>query len=114
MFVWRGYGATVAIVGVASALTANLIADKVGGPHYWDTHGWPLAASFFVDGVVLWAIDDALARKPARILVDEATGERVAINKYHDFFFIRIRWWALILASLGVAILLTGWSPGPG
>ena len=114
MFIWRGYGAAVIGVVFASALTANIIADKIGGPNYWDTHGWPLAASLFIDGLVLWAIDDALARKPARILVDESTGERIAVNKQHDFFFIRIRWWALILTSLGVAVLATGWAPGPG
>jgi hypothetical protein len=114
MLIWRGYGAVVPGVVIVSALAANLIANVEGGPNYWDAHGWPLAASFLVDAGVLWLIDDALSKTPPRVLIDESTKERVEINKRHDFFFLRIRWWALLLAVLGLWISHSGWSPGPG
>ena len=112
MFIWRGYGAAVFGAAFASALAVNLIANITGGPGYWDKHGWPIAISLFMAAIVLWRLDIALAEQPARTLVDEATGERVTIAKQHDFFFLRIRWWALIFVGLGVLVLVTGWVPG--
>lgn len=114
MFLWRGYGPVVIGIVFACSLAANLLANFIGGPTYWNTHGWPIAASFGVDAVIVWFLDLSLAKKRPRTLVDEATGERFNLYRRHDLFFLRIRWWALIFAGLAVLILLTRWSPGPG
>jgi hypothetical protein len=113
MIIWRGYGAVAIGVVFASSLVANLIANLIRGPRYWETHGWPIAVSFCVDAVVLWLIDVALARRIPQTTIDKATGERTVGNKRHEFFFLRLRWWSLIFAGLAMLVLLTGWAPGP-
>jgi hypothetical protein len=111
--IWRGYGALLIGVVFASSLAANLIANLAGGAHYWDTHGWPIAATFGVDAIVLWLADIFLEkRQQPRTLIDEATGERFIVNRRHEFLFLRIRWWAFIFLGLGFWVLLSGWSPG--
>jgi hypothetical protein len=110
--IWRGYGVTVVPVVFASSLIANLVAILIGGRGYWETHGWPFAVSLGVAGIVLWVMDAFLAKRRPRILVDEATGERLEVGNRHEFLFICTGWWAVVLAGLAIWILLSGWSPG--
>ena len=112
MIVWRGYGGMVFAVVFVCALVANFLANIYGGKQYWDNHGWPLAASLGFSAVVLWAIDLRLSKIPQQTLINETTGERVTLVRQHDFFFIRLHWWPLILAFLAALILLSRWSPG--
>lgn len=110
--IWRGYGAAVIGIVFGSALIANLLANAIGGPRYWDTHGWLMAISFCADAFILLAMDFGLARRRPRTLIDEDTGERFVTQEQHELLFLRLRWWALIFVALALWVFLSGWSPG--
>lgn len=113
MIIWRGYGLAIFGVVFGLSLVANLLANAFGGHDYWDTHGWPLAASLAVDALVFLTIDRILSERESRLRIDETPGNRSTPPVKHDLFFIGFRWWALILAVLAALIVLSHWSPGP-
>jgi hypothetical protein len=114
MIIYRGYGLAIFGVIFGSALVADLLASTLGGPNYWDTHGWPMAASLAVDSLVLLSIDRIMSDKQARIPITELPAKSPGPPRRHDLFFLSFRWWALILAGLAILILLFHWSRGPG
>jgi hypothetical protein len=112
MFIWRGWGVLVLFIVFLTSLAANLIANILAGRDYWNTHAWPLASALIVAGGLIWTTDIYFFRKPARVLVDEKTRERVTLATRNDFFFIPMKWWGLISAGAGIVILATNTVPG--
>jgi hypothetical protein len=42
-----------------------------------------------------------------RVMVDKATGQEFIISQNHSLFFIKMQYWAIPLALLGVILLVT-------
>lgn len=113
MVIWRGNGIAIAGVIFGTALVANFIADKFGGPNYWDTHGWPLACSLAIDSLILVSIDRFLSEREARIVLERASRGEPYVSKPNDLFYLGYLVWSLIAAILAAIIMLFRWSPGP-
>src|SRR4051794_22056437 len=113
MIIWRGWGILVFIAVFSCSLAANVVANSVGGKGYWETHGWPLACALLVAAAIIWPASVLLGKEAGRVVVDERTRQRLVLRRAHDFFFIRLKWWTVILASLALLILVTQWAPGP-
>lgn len=113
MFVWRGWGILVVLITFLCSLAAELITRGLVGRGYWETHSYPLAMALLGAAAVIWLADARLyARQETRTLVDEKTGERVHVAPRHELFFIRMKWWSLVCAGGGMAVLLMNWAPG--
>src|ERR1044072_2797579 len=113
MFVWRGWGILVVVIPLLCSLLAELITRGLADRGYWETHSYPLAMALLGAAVVIWAGDALLySRKEKRTLVDEKTGERFNFSPRHEFFFVRMKWWSLVCAGVGIAALLMNWVPG--
>ena len=105
VIVWRGFGILVLFVTLGCALGANLLANKFAGEGYWTQNGWPFAASLITAGALCWLLGRRL-NKAAR---KDANPRRPWT---HDFFFLRMEWWAFPLLAVAVAVFTTGWKPG--
>jgi hypothetical protein len=103
MFIWRGYGFLVPLIAFFCSLSAQLLANDLGGEGYWETHSYPVAVALIVAGGLIFGTDFFLYRNPGHILRDEQTGQRVLFAPKHDFFFLRMRWWSLVCVGLGIA-----------
>jgi len=113
MFVWRGWGIAVVLITFLCSLAAELITRGLAGRGYWETHSYPLATALLAAGAVIWWADARLySRQRKRTLVDEKTGERIDFAARHEFFFVRMRWWSLVCAGAGLAVLIMNWVPG--
>jgi hypothetical protein len=113
MFVWRGWGIVVVLITFLCSLAAELITRGLAGRGYWETHSYPLAMALLGAAAVIWWTDARLyARQETRTLVDEKTGERLNFAPRHELFFIRMKWWSLVCAGGGIAVLLMNWAPG--
>ena len=110
--IWRGWGILVALVVFACSLGMNMLALSLGGKGYWEAHSWPFALSLFVAAAAIFLLDRFWFTGSTRVLVDEATGERVALKAKHDFFFIPMRWWSVICAAIAAFLLIADISPG--
>jgi hypothetical protein len=113
MFVWRGWGIVVVLITFLCSLVAELITRGLAGRGYWETHSYPLAMALLGAAAVIWWADARLyARQEKRTLVDEKTGERFNVAPRHELFFVRMKWWSLVCAGGGMAVLLMNWVPG--
>jgi hypothetical protein len=112
MFVWRGWGIAVVLIVFLCSLAAELITRRLAGLGYWETHSYPFAMALLAAGAVIWWADSRLYSRQHRTLVDEKTGERINFAPHHELFFVRMRWWSLVCAGAGVALLIMNWVPG--
>lgn len=55
-------------------------------------------------GYGLWHLDRRLGEDPGRVLVDPATGEQVRLVNKHDFFWLPLGFWGVVLGVLGAAL----------
>jgi len=101
----RGVGFLVLIFGVGCTLGGYVLANKIGGEGYFQTHAWPLAAAVFAAGLISFVFGRKL-NKPAR---KDANPRRPWT---HDFLFLKMETWAYPLAALALAVVLTGYKPG--
>lgn len=100
MIIWRGFGILVLVVTFGCSLAAQLLSDKLSGtPEYWETHAWPLATALASAGAIVWAVGMYLARRP--------------VPSPHDFFFIPMKYWGILLGAIGVFVVVTNKVPGP-
>jgi hypothetical protein len=111
-FIWRGRGGLVPLITFAICLLGNAVADDIGGKGYWDAHRSVLALMLLLSGAVVFYLG-RLWTTEARTLLDEASGERFSFQIKHDFFWIPMKYWGVIIATFGVAVILQAVPPAP-
>ena len=105
MIIWRGSGFLVLAIVFACSLAANFLAVRLGGEGFWNKNGWPFATALATAAVVLWFLGRRM-NKPARKDSDPRR------SWTHDFFFVRMEWWAFPLVAVAIGVFVTGWKPG--
>jgi len=110
---YQGKGYLVFVIGFFVCLAANLIVYLVAGESYWDSHAWPLGCALIVSGILIKVVQTQLVKESRRVLIDEQTGERVVLPSKHQFFFIPMKWWGILLIAWGIIILAGNLVPGP-
>ena len=106
MIIWQGKGWLVAVIIFGCSLAANLLTNQItGSEEYWDQTLIPFAGSLLVAGVICWFVGVYLKKGPTRVLVDEATGERVTLGPKHTLFWIPFKWCGVV-AIVGSAVVI--------
>ena len=106
MIIWRGIGAVVVAIVFLCSLGANLITNIIApGASYYDHHKWPFGVSLIVAALITWFLGAYMQSRPAKVMIDKATGKEVEMKKRHDFFFIPMKWWGPILAVAGIVVI---------
>lgn len=108
MFViWSGWGALtiviVAVVSIAVGALLQLIFVAVGLPQLAFL---AFSGGLFAAAAANWYVGKRLNGKPARELLDPATGERVLLTRRHSLFWIRMEYWSIPVAIAAFAPLL--------
>lgn len=111
MIVWQGWGVLVAVVAGGAMVLAQLAGDAALGPGgYARNSGWLAPLALLVAAAVVWPLGRRLNGGEGRVMVDEETGQRVALRRTHTLFFLRMEYWAPILAFAALALLVYGLS----
>ncbi len=105
MIVWQGFGFLGPLVPMAGYVVLALLVGAIGGKPYLATHSWPGALGTLLGAALLFFISERLDR-PGRLLVDPLNGETVVLKKKHTFFFLPLRYLALLFAAISVGMLL--------
>ncbi len=101
---WSGWGIAVAALAFAALVGSVLVGDALmasAGLAY----GPAMSAGSLICGVAASLAVTLIAKwresRPARTLIDEATGERFEFGaNAGDLFFIPVRFWSWILLAL--------------
>ena len=107
MIIWRGYGiAVVGLTFVVLILTELGVERMFSDENYYQARGWPKLVALVLSAALVWLLWDRLDRRPARVVIDKATGQELTLREQHDLFFVPLRYWPaiLIVAGLGFAI----------
>ena len=65
-----------------------------------------LAFTFFLTGLASGALGWWLRTRPARIVIDKATGKEIVLRRRHALFFIPMFYWGPIFIAGGVYELI--------
>jgi hypothetical protein len=60
-----------------------------------------LAYTFFTTGLVSGVLGWWLRKRPARTMIDKATGQEIVFRKSHSLFFIPLIYWGPIFIAMG-------------
>lgn len=103
MLIWSGRGILtplilILFIVVSSVLSASLNSLEVA------LYTMPVA--FLLGGWANWYLGNKWNNVPGRIVVDEATGERIELKPRHTFFWIKMQYWGIAFLVIGGLNLL--------
>lgn len=103
MIIWSGRGILtplilLLLIVVSSVLSAALSSVEAA------IYTMPIA--FLLAGWANWHLGNKWNNVPGRIVVDEATGERIELKPRHTFFWIKMQYWGIVLLVMGGINLL--------
>jgi hypothetical protein len=107
MLIWRGWGILVAVVAFLGLVLMQLVADALygSGTYSSQTGRWaPLG--LLLAAAILWPLGRRLNGGEKRQLVDPRTGETFEVRREHSLFFIRMEYWAAILAAVALVVFV--------
>ena len=103
MVVWSGWGILVVLIPVAGLVTLQAGADALFGATTYRQHsGWLLPSVLLASALAVWLLGRRLNGRPGRALTDNATGEQVVLRPRHSLFFVRMEYWAAVLALAAI------------
>jgi len=107
IIVWRGKGGLVILIVIAACVLMNMLTVSMFHDNdYFQNHGWPKLAALWVAGLSCWLLGNHLNKKPARIMIDKATGQEITLRPDHSLFFLKMEYWACVLFVLGLIVAM--------
>src|SRR4051812_6691457 len=61
-----------------------------------------LGYAFFLTALASAALGWWLRKRPARIVIDKATGQEIALRRSHSLFFIPMIYWGIIFVAMAI------------
>src|SRR5579863_2215060 len=107
MIVWKGRGGVVALIAFGCLVLAELVTRRVfNDPSYYQNHGWPKLAGFWIAAALVYALGSWLCVGQERTLVDKGTGQEIKASLEGPLFLIPARYWPPILFGVGLLCVL--------
>ena len=105
MLIWRGKGLNVFLILAGAAGVSFVLGFALTKRVPADRPGWVGALAFVLAGIACWYYGRHLHRNLGK-QIPSPDGGHVVDNRKHDLFFIRVEYWGIILAIIGVRDLL--------
>ena len=103
MIFWKGYGVLALVIAVVIGAIMSLLVKWIFGVN----EDYGACAGTFISAIVIWIVGRKL-NDPAknRVMIDKATGREILFKPDHSLFFIKMQYWAFIVAGIGVIMLI--------
>jgi hypothetical protein len=104
MIIWKGYGFLVPVIAI---VVGALISLLFGGLFNMNP-SWTACIASFAAAAAVWFVGKKF-NDPAkdRVMIDKQTGQEFIIKPDHTLFFIKMQYWAFVLAAFGVLTFIT-------
>lgn len=108
--IWRGIGWLVILIVFLVSLFGELLTEDIifKDENYYQQHTWPFSLSLTFSAAIVWYLGKKVFPPTERKLIDQETGQEVIFKDSHDFFFIRMEYWGIILIAGGILHQLFG------
>lgn len=109
MIVWQGWGILVVVLAIVPIIVMQLLADGLMGPGGWSrNNSWLLPVALLIAAPLIYFVGKRLNEGQERVLVDPQTGQEVRIRRTHSLFWVRMEYWAAIVAVIAVVAFIAG------
>jgi hypothetical protein len=105
MIVWSNWGFLTPIFLVLSHAVGQRIFDAIFGSRFYLTHIWAIGSMMLLTGITCWFLGSFLTYRETILLVDDEGFEKL-VHPSHDFFFIPMRFWGVILIAFGTVLVV--------
>jgi len=106
MVVWKGWGLLIVGFIFMFVLPIELLVEHYFGLGQYKALSWPIPLAMLLGAIPTTLVGMKLNNKPARVLVDSDTGEKVEIKPEHSLFWIPMQYWGVILCGFALLIYL--------
>ena len=107
LIIWRGAGGLVILIGLVVCLFVNVVTSSAFNENnYFQAHLWPKLAALGLIGASCWFLGRFLNTRPPQVFVDETTGQEVEVKPRHELMFIKMEYWGIIFAIIGLVLLV--------
>lgn len=106
MVVWKGWGLSIVGFIFIFVLLIELLVEHYIGVGQYKTLAWPIPLAILLGAILTTVVGIMLNKKPARVLIDTETGEKVELKPEHSLFWIPMQYWGIILVALSALIYL--------
>ena len=105
MIIWKGWGILVIVIAVAAIIIIQgVVGAASGDPQFYEVHDWPKGLALLLAAVGVYFVGRYFNNKPGRVMIDKATGREFVFRRVHSLFFVRMEYWAFVLAAIGVVL----------
>lgn len=106
MFIWSGFGFLVPLILIINTVLLQFFINNIfNNPSFYQQHIWPHSLTLCITGIFCYILSCFFKRKK-KVYIDTETKENVILTKKHGFFFIDIKYWAIILPAIGIISLI--------
>jgi len=106
MLVWKGWGLSVIGFIFLFVIPIQLLVEHFFGVGQYQALPWPVPLAFLLGSIPTTLVGQMLNNKPARVLIDPETNEKVELKREHSLFGIPMQYWGVILIILSALIYL--------
>ncbi len=99
MIVWSGRGFTALLV----LLLAFAVFVKIIPAEQKD---YVFVLSLFIAGAFSWVMGKKWNEKETKTYIDKESGQEVTMQANHSLFWIKLQYWGIIFAGIGLIILV--------
>ncbi|UXX80935.1 hypothetical protein N7E81_07460 [Reichenbachiella carrageenanivorans] len=103
MIIWSGRGILVPLITLLLIVISTIVSASFNSTQLAI---YMLPIAFLLAGWANWHLGKKWNDRPGRIVVDEATGERIELKARHTFFWIKMQHWGTFLLAIGALNLL--------
>ena len=106
MLIWRGWG----ILAIVIPFGCIAVLEQIVGKATYQSSPWYPTSGLLVGAVLVYLVAnwfDTHASRHSREVVDTKTGEKFTLAHRHQFFFIDMKWWSVIVAVLAVLFFIS-------
>ena len=109
MIVWQGVGAYGFVIPFGVVFGAFLAALALLGQETTSQFGRVIfGLALLVSAGLVYLLAQNLAKRPSRVFIDKETGQEVTFSERHTMFWVPLRYWAVLYAVVGVALIVIG------
>ena len=99
MIIWSGRGILTPLILILFIVLMTFISTSLFTA---ESAIYSMAVAFILAGASNWYLGKKWNNAPGRIVVDEATGERIELKSNHTLFWIKMEYWGVIFGVIGV------------
>lgn len=98
MIVWKGLGFLALVIPFACGILCQVVLGDA--PMY-------AGIGYILGGIPVWFLGKKWNDQPARTFTDNATGQQVEVQEVHSAFWIKMEYWAIIAAVVGLIVIFS-------